>query len=87
MHLELSYSPPDAAADAVAKRDGAKVVDAVRGILADPAIWTEFSGTGKVLLIHWGGVMTQSQLSLPTKEVVGYWFLFNDLIAIDSLCF
>lgn len=64
MHLKLGYSPPDAAADAVAKRDGAEVIDTVRGILANPAVWAELSGTGEVLLIHRGGVMTQSKLSL-----------------------
>lgn len=69
MHLQLGYSPPNAAADAVAKRDGAEVIDTVRGILANPTIWTELSGTGEVLFIHRGGVMTQSQLSLWTQEV------------------
>lgn len=64
MHLQLGNSPPNAAADAVAKRDGAEVIDTVRGILANPTVWTEFSGTREVLFIHRGGVMTQSQLSL-----------------------
>lgn len=68
VHLELCYSPADAASDAVAKGDGAKVVDAVSGIFPYPAIWFEFWRIGEVFFIKRCGVVTQGQLSLTVRE-------------------
>lgn len=41
MHLQLCNSPANAAPDAIAKGNGAKVVDTICGIFPYPAIWLE----------------------------------------------
>lgn len=64
VHIKLGYSPANATAETITKRDGAEVVDAVSSILADPTVGAKLFCTGEVFLIHGSGVMTQSQLSL-----------------------
>lgn len=69
VHLQLCYSPANAASDAVAKRNGAKVVHVICGIFPDPAIRSEVRRICKVLLIEGCGVVTESQLCPFGDEV------------------
>lgn len=64
VHLEFCYPPADAAPDAVAERNGAKIFHSIQSVFTEPAFGTELFRFGKILLIHGGGVMTKSQLSL-----------------------
>lgn len=68
VHLEFCYPPADAAPDAVAERNGAEIVHSIRSVLTEPPIGTELFCFGKSLLIHRGGVMTKSQLSLKSEK-------------------
>lgn len=68
VHLEFCYPPANAAPDAVAERNGAKIFHSIGSVFPEPAIGTEFFCFGKSLLIHGGGVMTKSQLSLNPER-------------------
>lgn len=68
MHLQLCYPLADAAPDAVAKWNGAKVVNTLQGMFTYPAIRPEVRRAGEILVIQRRGVVTQGQLSL-TKVV------------------
>ena len=68
VHLQLCYPPADAAPDAVAKWNRAKVVKTLRGMFTYPALRSKVQRTGEILVIHRRGVVTQGQLSL-TKTV------------------
>lgn len=68
VHLQLHYPPTDAAPDAVAKWNGAKVVKTIWGMFAYPAVRLDVHRIGEILIIHRCGVVTQGQLSL-TKTV------------------